>query len=60
MQELHEVQVECPYCGENVEIFLEDDLAGEMVQDCTVCCRPWRLRIRKQGGSLAVEVDRAQ
>ena len=27
----------CPYCGEEVEIYLEPDLMGTIVQDCEVC-----------------------
>ena len=34
--------VTCPYCGETVEIFIEEDVLGEMVYDCEVCCNPWR------------------
>jgi hypothetical protein len=26
--------VTCPYCGEDVEIFLEPDVSGSLVQDC--------------------------
>jgi len=37
--------VTCPYCGEEVEIYLEPDLHGSFVQDCEVCCNPWRVRV---------------
>lgn len=37
----------CPYCGEAVEVAI--DLVGpqteEYVEDCPVCCRPWRVTI---------------
>ena len=39
--------VDCPYCGEPVEIPVEEDLEGEMVHDCEVCCNPWRLTVRR-------------
>src|ERR1700736_2999616 len=29
-------QVTCPYCGETVELFLEPDVEGSLVQDCEV------------------------
>ena len=32
--------VTCPYCGEEVEIYLEPDVKGSFVQDCEVCCKP--------------------
>lgn len=58
MSESRPVIVVCPYCGETVEIFLEDDVAGEMVYDCAVCCNPWRLLVRRHGEELQVEAGR--
>ena len=29
-----------PYCGEAVEIYLEPEVEGSLVQDCEVCCNP--------------------
>jgi ribosomal protein S27E len=40
--------VTCPYCGEEVEIFVEPDVHGSFVQDCEVCCNPWLVRV--EGG----------
>jgi hypothetical protein len=37
--------VTCPYCGEAVEIYVEPDVEGLLVQDCEVCCNPWQLRV---------------
>ena len=48
--------VACPTCGETVQIFLESDLRGEMVQDCEVCCHPWRVRVATAADGLRVEV----
>lgn len=45
----------CPYCGEANEIAL--DAAGgadqEYVEDCQVCCRPWRVNVsyNEEGGA---------
>jgi Cysteine-rich CPXCG len=50
--------VVCPYCGEEVEIYLEPDVRGTVVQDCEVCCNPWRLRIRDEDGERWVEAQR--
>lgn len=44
------VVVDCPWCGEPVELLLEPELEGEMVHDCEVCCRPWSLTVRRSGG----------
>jgi len=55
--------VVCPYCGEPVEISL--DPAGgreqEYVEDCEVCCNPWRVRVRYDAatGAARVEVEPA-
>jgi hypothetical protein len=50
--------VMCPYCGEMVEIYLEPDLMGTLVQDCEVCCRPWQVRVGYDDGERYVEVVR--
>ena len=35
-----EVSTQCPACFEWVEIVVDRDDRGRMVQDCDVCCRP--------------------
>jgi Cysteine-rich CPXCG len=40
-----EFLVICPYCGERVEIYVEPDLSGTFIQDCDVCCNPWRVQV---------------
>jgi uncharacterized Zn finger protein len=37
--------VSCPYCGEEIELYLEPDVRGDLVQDCEVCCNPWQIRV---------------
>lgn len=39
--ELHGENIACPYCGEHIDIFI-DDSAGDQqwYEDCKVCCRP--------------------
>jgi len=49
----------CPYCGEEVEIYLEPDIGGTLVQDCEVCCNPWRLRVYGSGEDREIDVSRA-
>ena len=51
--------VTCPYCGEEVEIYVEPDLNGSFVQDCEVCCSPWRVRVSHEGDDRWVDVVRA-
>jgi hypothetical protein len=51
-------QVTCPYCGETVELFLESDVEGSLVQDCEVCCNPWQVQVWTEGGHRRVSVGR--
>ena len=51
--------VTCPYCGEEVEIYVEPDMKGSFVQDCEVCCNPWRVRVVGAGNDRDVHVSRA-
>jgi hypothetical protein len=51
--------VTCPYCGEAVEIYIEPDVKGSFVQDCEVCCNPWRVHVHVDDDERYVSVDRA-
>ena len=52
--------VTCPYCGEEIEIYIEPDVRGSYVQDCEVCCNPWTVRVtREEDDEVYVEVGRA-
>jgi hypothetical protein len=51
--------VTCPYCGEEVEIYVEPDVRGTLIQDCEVCCNPWRVRVRRAGDERWVDVAKA-
>ena len=39
--------VTCPYCGQPVEITLDPGSGDdqEYVEDCEVCCQPWRVSV---------------
>jgi len=52
------VEVTCPCCGEPNTISVEAVGDGEeFVQDCSVCCRPWQVRITvRPDGSVDVSV----
>jgi hypothetical protein len=52
--------VACPYCGEINEIALDpgSGTAQEYVEDCQVCCRPWRLMVHYlPDGSVEVSAE---
>jgi hypothetical protein len=43
-----EATVVCPYCDEAVEITLDPGSGSlqEYVEDCDVCCQPWKVNLR--------------
>jgi hypothetical protein len=51
--------VSCPYCGEEIELYLEPDVRGDLVQDCEVCCNPWLIRVFGEEGEREVQITRA-
>ena len=42
-----EAEVACPYCGEGVTIALDPGGGPSQayVEDCQVCCQPWRVHV---------------
>jgi len=54
--------VDCPYCGENNTILI-DESAGEeqqYVEDCQICCKPWQVAVTLgPGGGVDVELRAA-
>jgi hypothetical protein len=48
----------CPFCGEEVELFVEEDVRGSFVQDCEVCCNPWLVRVTRTTESVDISVER--
>ena len=58
-----EATVLCPYCGETVEIGLDQGGGDsqEYIEDCEVCCRPMQVVVTYQrDGSAEVWIDRAE
>ena len=52
----------CPYCGEINEIALDpgSGTQQEYVEDCQVCCRPWRVMVHylpDGAAEVSVEVE---
>jgi len=41
MDALEEKQVQCPYCGELIDILIDCSIPQQnYIEDCQVCCRP--------------------
>ena len=52
--------IQCPFCFESVDIWLDPTDEGSMIRDCDVCCNPWQLNIeRSRDGGVRIEVSRA-
>ncbi len=56
---MDEFSVTCPYCGEELEIQIEEDVRGTFIQDCEVCCSPWLVRVVRSADGSDVAVSRA-
>ena len=38
--------MQCPYCGEHLEVFIDGSVPRqEYIEDCQVCCRPITLTV---------------
>jgi hypothetical protein len=55
---MDEFLVQCPYCGEAIDVHVEEDVSGSFVQDCEVCCNPWLVRVTRSDGATDVQVVR--
>ncbi len=55
-----ESDVTCPHCGKTVTIGLDPagGQAQDYVEDCEVCCRPWRVQVwYDAAGAAEVQVQ---
>ncbi len=50
--------IECPYCGEVIEILLDCSVSHQSyIEDCQVCCRPININMSlDERGELSVIV----
>jgi len=51
-------QLECPYCGAPQDLYVEADVRGTFVEDCDVCCQPWRVTVSVRGRSRSIDLRR--
>ena len=51
---LPSTEIQCPYCGERIEL-LVDDSAGDQnyIEDCQVCCRPIQVAVALDAEGVA-------
>jgi hypothetical protein len=53
MDFLAEVDIVCPYCGENFSVTIDTSQGDcSTVEDCSVCCQPIQLDIECRAGEV--------
>jgi len=54
------VEIQCPYCGEPNTLLIDCSVgAQDIIEDCTVCCRPIYLHVAvDEDGMPQVDVRR--
>ena len=59
MNTLEERSIDCPYCGEEIEILIDFSFGEESyIEDCQVCCRPIDIYLGEdERGELIVRVS---
>lgn len=58
MEFLEEQSISCPYCGEPIQVLIDQQEAGdEYIEDCQVCCKPIVFSVFMDSlGNLSVNV----
>ena len=61
MEPLSEIMIDCPYCGETINLLVDaEEAENEYIEDCQVCCRPITVAITANvdgGFSIAVRSE---
>ena len=59
MHELISRDISCPYCGENIEVFIDCSVEQQRyIEDCQVCCRPIEFNVAVDfEGDVSVSVS---
>ncbi len=57
--ETHNIQ--CPFCGENIEVQVEDlPEVQSYIEDCSVCCRPIQIEAMTGENGIELVVTRSE
>ena len=52
--------IQCPWCWEELELYIDPESEGNMIEDCAVCCRPWQVHVyREPGQGISIQVTRS-
>ena len=58
MNQLIEKTIECPYCGEAINVLIDSsDIEQQYIEDCQICCKPINFLVSESvGGEVIVSV----
>ena len=57
MQDLYEKTVQCPYCGESIDVLLDPSVPHQnYIEDCQVCCSPIIFDVTADADEISVFV----
>lgn len=55
MNNLETVEIQCPYCGETIEVIVDCSAGSQKyIEDCEVCCRPITMKITIDSEGLPI------
>jgi hypothetical protein len=53
MDDLQNTSIQCPYCGEQIDVDVDCSVARqEYIEDCSVCCRPITILVTASPGTV--------
>jgi hypothetical protein len=60
MQELDELSIFCPYCGEMIDVLVDGSTGTQSYyEDCQVCCAPILMIVTEdEDGNLSMDAKR--
>jgi hypothetical protein len=51
----------CPYCAEQVELWIDTDSPSSLIEDCSICCRPCHISVWwDEDGTPHAHADRSE
>lgn len=57
MSYLENHKCHCPYCGELIELMIDNSIEEQSyIEDCSVCCRPIVVQVFAHDGGVSVQL----
>ncbi len=58
MDLLQSHNLDCPYCGEVIQIIIDCSVSEQQyIEDCQVCCRPINIFINIEGNEIQINAS---